>query len=150
MPRGRRCAFPLKCARPNYQNDSGPFNGNGGSTKSPAAALLSLQIDGNGCHIPWYGIYRLCVCIRHLYHAICPHGPLRMRAGCDTVLPHGMLFLCICAFHTPTSKGVVTLRTLIQGYNRTHAQRPTAQAHAIKGPKGPQKSVLGLGCHGKL
>ena len=70
--------------------------------------------------------------------------------GVDTVPPHGMLFLC--AFHTPTSKGVVTLRTLIQGYNRAHIQSPTAQAHAIKGPKGPQKSVLGLASHmhGKL
>ena len=60
----------------------------------------------------------------------------------------------LCAFHTytPTSKGVVTSRTLslIQGYNRAHIKRPTAQAHAIKGPKGPQKSVLGLGCHSKL
>ena len=79
------------------------------------------------------------MCIHHLCHAICPHGPL--HAGCATVLPHAMLFLCV--FHAPTSKGVVILRTLIQGYYRAHTKSPTAQAHVTKGPKGPPKSVLG-------
>ena len=66
-----------------------------------------------------------------------------------TVLPHGMLFLCTS--HTPTRKGVVSM--LIYTYARLlqrPIKRPTAQANAIKGPNGPQKSVLGPGRHGKL
>ena len=41
-----------------------------------------------------------------------------------------------------------SLHALIEGYYRANTKRPIAQAHAIKGPKGPQKSVLGLGSHG--
>ena len=144
---GRRCSFPLKC---------------GQITKTTAGHLMTMGVLEPSCSIieqanRWQ--WSLSSMIQHMLSihvpppsvlcampSICPHGPL--RAGCDTVPPHGMLFLC--AFHTPTSKGVVTLRTLIQGYIRAHIQRPSAQAHAIKGLKGPQKSVLGLGSHGKL
>ena len=133
-----RGAFPLGC-------------GQNTKTAAPAGNLMHMAMGARalGPSSDITGQWLIYAIVQHMPARGVP-PPCAMPSWaiayrvCHCAAPaHGMLFLC--AFHTPTSKGVVTLRALIQGYNRAYTQRPPAQAHAIKGPKGPQKSVPGLG-----
>ena len=108
--------------RPNHQSDmdSGPrvreihLMAMRARALEPAPTSQSMRLVAMAdiYYVQWCIIYRPGTCLRPraLYHAICPHGPLRARCGTVPPVPQRVRMLVLYAFHTPAGAGGVSLR----------------------------------------